>query len=431
MSATDAQGLPLSTWDDVAGRWREFRYRQDRLLSGASDALLAVVEADPSFAVARAVAALQGHLGRLPGRDVEGDLAAALDGRAAHPWERSYVHAVKDTIERGRWPSLDTWRTHHDDFPGDMLAMDHLVPHLEMSADADLIAEAAGRIRRTIDVVGEQPTLLGHLAMSAAERLDLDEAERLGQRSLELEPAGMVGAHPITHVRYESGDHADGARWLRDWLPGADPESGFFGHLVWHAALHHLALGDAEEVLALYRRCGGEAAEGRLFDGSSLLWRCQLHGLVPRGTDPVGVPISDVARGLVDDPPAVAVGYHVALALACSADVDALERLAARAGRSATPGVAEVLADLAQGLAAYVQDDPETAAACLVLVDRHIDRVGGSRAQREVLEDTLIEAMIRAGRFDEARRRLERRLERRPSPFDDAWHARTTDAVTS
>ena len=44
--------------------------------------------------------------------------------------------------------------------------------------------------------------------------------------------------------------------------------------------------------------------------------------------------------------------------------------------------------------------------------------LGGSAAQREVLEDTLLQALVAAGRLDEARRLLVKRLDRRPSRRD-------------
>ena len=84
----------------------------------------------------------------------------------------------------------------------------------------------------------------------------------------------------MAHVYFESGDHVSGLAWLDDWLPGTDQKAMFGGHLVWHAALHHLAIGDGEGALARYPLCGGSDAGGRLIDGPSLLWRCQLLGHV-------------------------------------------------------------------------------------------------------------------------------------------------------
>ena len=50
-------------------------------------------------------------------------------------------------------------------------------------------------------------------------------------------------------------------------------------------------------------------------------------------------------------------------------------------------------------------------------------RLGGSDAQREVVEDTLIAALLAAGRFDEARPVIDRRLDRRTCRRDEAFLA--------
>ncbi|CAI8056889.1 hypothetical protein GBAR_LOCUS30982 [Geodia barretti] len=51
-------------------------------------------------------------------------------------------------------------------------------------------------------------------------------------------------------------------------------------------------------------------------------------------------------------------------------------------------------------------------------------RIGGSHAQREVFEDTLLESYVRAGMYDEAKSMLEERLSRRSSPRDTYWMGR-------
>ena len=45
-------------------------------------------------------------------------------------------------------------------------------------------------------------------------------------------------------------------------------------------------------------------------------------------------------------------------------------------------------------------------------------RVGGSAAQREVVQEALLYFLVRSGDADGARRILADRLERRPSPLD-------------
>jgi predicted Zn-dependent protease len=51
-------------------------------------------------------------------------------------------------------------------------------------------------------------------------------------------------------------------------------------------------------------------------------------------------------------------------------------------------------------------------------------RIGGSHAQREVFEDTMLEAYLRAAQFDKAEEMLRTRLQRRASARDLFWLGR-------
>jgi len=51
-------------------------------------------------------------------------------------------------------------------------------------------------------------------------------------------------------------------------------------------------------------------------------------------------------------------------------------------------------------------------------------RIGGSHAQREVFEDTMLEAYLRAEQFDKAEAMLRARLQRRASVRDLFWLGR-------
>jgi hypothetical protein len=55
-------------------------------------------------------------------------------------------------------------------------------------------------------------------------------------------------------------------------------------------------------------------------------------------------------------------------------------------------------------------------------------RIGGSHAQREIIEDTFIAALIRSGELKRAQVLLDARLHRRPSPRDMRWQAMVASA---
>ncbi len=363
-------------------------------------------------------------LGGDPDADPDALLTLAEQGRAEQAWERSYVAAARATVDGGRWGSLQAWRRHHDEHPDDVLAMEVLAPSLVLSADAALIGELADRVRRTLRVVGDDAVLLGHLGVEVADHGDIAEAERLGTRALALEPELVVAGHPMAHVHYERGEHEAGAHWLGEWLPTTPDEVEYRDHLVWHEALHHLALGNRDVVLERYAEIGTRSQMSRVTGGTSLLWRCQLHGLVPVGEDPVTPTVGEVVQGIAQALPVVAAAWHAALGLAAVGDVDGLRRASAAARDADGPGVAELLPDVFAGLADHLEGDHTSAADGLATAIHQFDRLGGSRAQREVLEDTYIECLVRADRDQEAIERLEARLDRRPSRFDERWLAR-------
>ena len=89
----------------------------------------------------------------------------------------------------------------------------------------------------------------------------------------------------------------------------------------------------------------------------------------------------------------------------------------------------EVTLPLARGIHAFAQEAYSEAVQHLepIFGAPHLDqlaRIGGSHAQREVFEDTMLEAYLRAERFDKAEAMLRARLQRRASARDLFWLGR-------
>jgi hypothetical protein len=422
-----AAGLPLSTDADATALWRAFVERQVARRSGAEQALREVIDADPGLAVAHAAALLLTAFDAA-GFDPAEEWAAARAARADQPWERSFTEATLTMHSQGIWPARPSWVRHHRQHPADLLGLSVAAFLAFTSTEPEGPEEALGYVRATAAAVGEHPVLVGYEAMHAQDQGRLEEAHALAVRALELDPTGFSGGHPLAHVYFEGGDHLDGIAWLDEWLPTTDREAPFGGHLVWHSALHHLAVGDRDGALERYRHCASRPGAGGLVDGTSMLWRCQMHGLVAERADPSDTPVAPMVGPLLDGVPSTFVGVHVALGLATAGDAEALRRLATKAGAFTAPGAAELLPGLARGLAAYVEGDHATASERLLAEEAGFGRYGGSHAQREVFEDTLLQALTRAGRYDEATSRLRRRLDRRESRLDAGLLARVTAA---
>ena len=84
---------------------------------------------------------------------------------------------------------------------------------------------------------------------------------------------------------------------------------------------------------------------------------------------------------------------------------------------------------LAEGFGLFVRGDYQAAARLLEPIAEDIARVGGSHAQQDVFEETLVAAWIRAGEPEKAARALERRFARRPSPRAERWLERAWAAA--
>jgi hypothetical protein len=70
---------------------------------------------------------------------------------------------------------------------------------------------------------------------------------------------------------------------------------------------------------------------------------------------------------------------------------------------------------------AFVDADYAECVRLLEPVAGEVVRIGSSNTQREVVEDTLLVAFMRAGETAKARTLLDSRLHRRPSPRDAQW----------
>jgi hypothetical protein len=78
---------------------------------------------------------------------------------------------------------------------------------------------------------------------------------------------------------------------------------------------------------------------------------------------------------------------------------------------------------ICHGVLAFASGDYAACVRTLEPVAAEVVRVGGSHAQREIIEDTLLVAFMKGGEHAKARGLLDRRLHRRPSPRDTRWSA--------
>jgi hypothetical protein len=115
---------------------------------------------------------------------------------------------------------------------------------------------------------------------------------------------------------------------------------------------------------------------------------------------------------------------HVVMACAAYGDhagaASRIEELR-RAEREGRQPAGRVAADVAEAMVAFAQGNDDTVIRLLVPVLSELVRVGGSHAQRDVFEETLLGAYLRSGRPEAAALLFRERLDRRPSARDRSW----------
>ncbi|MFJ5533515.1 FAD/NAD(P)-binding protein [Streptomyces sp. NPDC093261] len=416
----DALGLALSTHSEAAAAHRAGLDRVLKVRSGAEQAFRRAVALDPGFALGHAALALLGHESGAR-VDVPRELAEAqrCARERADERERSFVEVVTRRVH-GTDPDGAALLGHLDAHPGDALALATAVPTIAFSGVRDLDDTYALRL-----VERTSPAYDGHwfhtslLAFLRQGQGRFHEAGELAHRALAAEPASGHAVHALAHVHYECGAHEAGRDWLDGWVSGRGRGAVHRAHFSWHIALHELALDDPA---AVRRRWLAQLAPGRvsgvraLVDSGSLLWRARLSDSWP-GEVPAAEVLDSVARDIVERPATAFTALHAAVALAAAGDVAALRRLRDHAA-GADAVQREVVVPLCEALAALVEERFHEAARGLAALLPAVRRVGGSAAQREVVEETLLYALVSAGRCEAARRLLDERLDRKPAPRD-------------
>ncbi len=445
MQRRDPRGQPVSTTSAAALDASERAlWRMMSFYGAPADDLDAAIAADPGWILPPLMKA--GFLLSLTepalvaeARTLLADASSLVAG--ANPRERGHLAALH-RLAAGDWAGAgDAWSAILHDHPRDALALQwaHLFDFYR--------GDAARLLARVDDVLpawpADDPLLPCVLALQAfglEESGRYDEAEATGRRALAGSPRVPWAIHAVAHVMEMQGRHAEGRRWLGERRPhwgahdGAD-QNGFAGHLAWHEALFALETLDTEAALASYDAYL-DAARIEItlqrVDAASLLWRIAL----------LGADVGDRWRALLAGwrldiavaGQSVFNDLHATLALigagelAAARDWAALSLDAADRRTGWNHAISRDLgAPLQRALLAFGAGDFGTAAEGVAPLRGRLEPLGGSRAQRDVVDQTLVAAASASGRATLARAVLDDRGEGKArTPLTAWWEERVT-----
>ncbi len=435
----DRYGLELTTTSPAAAE--HYVEGVDLLLEqcyGPEQRFQQAVETDEGFALAHAALAMT-QLFKGAAADAKASVAEAKRlAKGVTRREQQHVEAMSLFINGHGPKSLAVILEMLDEFPRDALMM-RVSNRLYMlgcsgAGVKNFPNELYAMLNKLEPSYGDDWAFLGQYAFAHHEVGRLDESLSLAERSLAARPTSGHASHSVAHVYFERGNAVDGGDFLGNWLKGYDSRAPFHVHLSWHQALFELAQGKYSDAVSLYqnviRPTVVEKSASSLQDSTSLMWRLRMYG----GVNPP-YPIEEISEqasmAAVTPGPAFR-DAHAALAFAASGDEERLSGVKSRLRELASNGDAlakEITLPLVKGISAFAQDRYEDAARHLEPVFPQLARIGGSHAQREVFEDTLLEAYIRAEQYDKAEDMLRERLNRRSSVRDSFWLARAKSSA--
>ena len=367
------------------------------------------------------------------------DLAqAAANAVGASERERLHIDALRAWTVRGIAGATALWEEILLAWPRDIIALRlaHFT-HFYMG-DSRNLRDSVARVMPAWDEVEPgYPYLLGMWAFGLEECGDYARAEAAGRRAVAMDPANIWSVHAVAHVMEMQGRQREGIEWLTETEPAWADRNNFAYHVWWHRALFHLERGEHDAALGLYDqkfRADNDSEDYLdMSNAIAMLWRLENVG-VDIGTR--WSELGEKAEKRLEDHIFVFIDAHLAMALAASGREQSAARLietmsaAAASDTTEAPIYREVGIPLCEALLAYRAGDYGRAVDRLLPIRYDVVRIGGSHAQRDVFQQTLIEAALNAKRYPLARALLaERVAERAGSAYSWGRYADSLDGV--
>ena len=282
----------------------------------------------------------------------------------------------------------------------------------EVSRDADLLEYT----KKLLPHYGEDWWMMSMHAISLCETGQTLKSMQLMEKALNLHPRNANASHFFAHVLYEENEVSAGRDYLAAWMPNYDRRSLLHGHLSWHQALWALHDDDENAMweivdASVSNEKGSSLPINALTDTASIYYRAELAGYNVSAER--WLKLSKYAAEKFPTMGQSFVDIHAALAHAMAGNEQYLSKLIE--GNSGFAG--DIVPAVAKAWKAISENKWDKAREELETTSSEFERFGGSRAQRDLLEFTYVNVLLRTGNKETARRTLS---ERRPVFSDSA-----------
>lgn len=431
MKKTDAFGAPVSSQNQSS--IDIFNEAATLMLGFKEDPLEKIDEAlaaDPDF--------IMGHCFRAGLFLVSSEAAAEPElkemvttlrrlSAKANDRERQYIAAIDAWANRRFHESSDRFGRILFDYPRDIAAMqivhqtDFLLGQQTMLRD---------RVQHILPAWSETDPeygyLLGMQAFGLEETGQYARAEETGKRAIALNPYDAWAYHAVAHVYEMQGRTEDGIYWLTGSAENWSPRNMLAYHNWWHLALYHLENNETATARCLYDHAIRPKSSDivmEMVDGAAMLWRFHLRNAETGGR---WNELADLYEQRVTDAYYPFNDAHAMMAFVATGRDEASRRMlaalevAAGDHDSGARIIRDVGLPVARAIRAFGDEDYKSCVDLLLDVRKRAAAFGGSNAQRDFLNLTLIEAAIRGGDKGAATAIVnERKAAKAESPFAD------------
>ena len=410
--ATDCRGVPVSYTD--RGAIEALERAHECALAFRGDAIAAidrVLAEHPGFVMGHLFKA--GWLSQAMETRIYDDMVAAVAAAealsgSANDRECGHLEAMRRWLKGDFFGAVQKWEAVLTHFPKDLFALQLI--HLTDVLLGDVVGQR-DVVARVYNLWDENDPgyefVLGFYAFGLEENRDYFKAEEMGRQSLALRSDNPYAVHAVSHVMEMNGRQSGGIRFMSDYVDEWGT-SNFANHLWWHTALYHLDLGNVDAVLSIYDhhlRSGKQSGDKyEELDASALLWRLKLLDI---DTGTRWNELADKWEPSAQDTLYAFNDVHAMMTFVSDDRSEAQNALLSANERyveSASDANVAMSREIGIPFCLAMQDFHKGRyGACvdrLLPVRYMTHRLGGSFAQRDVIGWTLLEAALRARRFD-------------------------------
>ena len=398
----------------------------DRMLAAdgqVEEALAAATDADPDFALAHSAIARQHQL-MARGKEARATAEAAVEMAAgATPREQRHAEIILNLVSGQVPASLELTHEHLAEYPRDAFVLAPacgVFGSIGFSGRIDREPEQLALIEPLAGAYGDDWWFQTVHAFALLEMGRWDQGRDLAQRSLEQRPDNSHAAHTLAHALYEGGQDDEAREFMAGWLPDSDRGSLMHCHNWWHYSMLLTMNGEHDAAAeAFSQNClpgHTDSPSINVFtDSASFLWRSELAG-APHNREHW-----EIVRDYLGEQfrrPIVFVDAHAGLPFAALGQTEELTACIAQLqelGEGGRLPAGTLAATLTRAYEAFVNERWSSVIDTLEPVMDQVVCIGGSRAQRDLVTNTLLAAYVNDDRMGDARAFLDGVHDRQPS----------------